>query len=88
MKKTAFLCWIKSVLVLSFVCSFAFTATAQNYYPADVGNMWVLESSDGEARSTYTLEGPEIINAEEHVLLKITTEELSHWRILRRISIF
>ena len=66
MKKTAFLCWIKPVLVLSFVCSFAFTATAQNYYPADVGNMWVLESSDGEARSTYTLEGPEIINGEEY----------------------
>lgn len=77
MKKTAFLRWIKPVLVLSLACSFAFTATAQNYYPADIGNMWVLESSDGEARSTYTLEGPEIINGEEHILLQIRTEELS-----------
>ena len=77
MKKTAFLCWIKPVLILSFVCFFAFTATAQNYYPADIGNMWVLESSDSETQTTYTLEGPEIIDGQEHVLLKITTEELS-----------
>lgn len=77
MKKTAFLCWIKPVLILSFVCFFVFTATAQNYYPANIGNMWVLESSDGEAQSTYTLEGPEIINGEEYILLKIKTEELS-----------
>lgn len=77
MKKTAFLYWIKPVLILSFVCFFAFTATAQNYYPADIGNMWVFDSSDGEAQTTYTLEGPEIIEGQEHVLLKITTEELS-----------
>ena len=77
MKKTAFLCWIKPVLILSFACFFAFTATAQNYYPTDIGNMWVLESSDGEAQTTYSLEGPEIIDGQEHVLLKITTEELA-----------
>ena len=77
MKKTAFLCWIKPVLILSFACFFAFTATAQNYYPADIGNMWVLESSDGEAQTTYTLEGSEIIDGQEHILLKITTEELA-----------
>ncbi len=77
MKKTGFLCWIKPVLILSFVCFFAFTATAQNYYPADIGNMWVFDSSDGAAQTTYTLEGPEIIDGQEHVLLKITTEELA-----------
>ena len=77
MKKKAFLRWLKPVLVLSFACSFAFTAIAQNYYPADIGNTWVLESSDGEERSTYTLEGPEIIDGEERILLKIRTEELS-----------
>ena len=77
MRKTAFLCWIQPVLILSFACFLAFTATAQNYYPTDIGNMWVFESSDGEARTTYTLEGPEIIEGQEHVLLKITTEELS-----------
>ncbi len=77
MKKTVPLRWIKSVLVLSFACFSSFTATAQNYYPADIGNMWILESSDGERRSIYTLEGPEVINGEEHILLKIKTEELS-----------
>ena len=77
MEKTAFLRWIQSVLILSFACAFAFTATAQNYYPADIGNMWVLESSDGIEKTTYSLEGPEIIDGEEHILLKITTVEIN-----------
>lgn len=77
MKKTAFLRWIQPALILNFVCVFAFTATAQNYYPADIGNMWVLESSDGIEKTTYSLEGPEIIDGEEHVLLKITTVEIN-----------
>ena len=76
MKKTAFVRWIQPALILSFVCVFAFTATAQNYYPADIGNMWVLESSDGIEQTTYSLEGPEIIDGEEHILLKITTVEI------------
>ena len=77
MKKTAFLCWLKPVLLMSLACSFLFTAAAQNYYPADIGNTWVFESVDGEERSTYTLEGPEIIDGQERILLKISTEELS-----------
>ncbi len=77
MKKTLFLRWLKPVLVLSFAYFFAFAATAQNYYPADIGNMWVLESEDGEERSTYTLEGSETADGEERILLKIKTEEIS-----------
>lgn len=77
MKKTTFLRWLKPILVFSFTCFFAFAAIAQNYYPADIGNMWVFERVDGEERTTYTLEGPEIIDGQEHVLLKISTEELS-----------
>ena len=50
MKKSAFLRWLKPILVFSFTYFFAFAATAQNYYPADIGNMWVLESVDGEER--------------------------------------
>ena len=76
MKKTVFLRWIQPVLILSFAYAFAFTATAQNYYPADIGNMWVLESSDGIEQTTYSLEGPEIINGQEYILLKITTKEI------------
>ena len=77
MKKTTFLSWLRSVLVLSLAYSFVFTATAQNYYPADIGNTWVLDSVDGEERSTYTLEGSETADGEERTLLKIRTEELS-----------
>ena len=77
MKKTAFLPWLKPVLVMGLAYSFLFTAAAQNYYPPDVGNIWVLESVDGEERSTYTLEGPETIDGQERILLKIRNEELS-----------
>ena len=77
MKKTAFLRWLKPVLLMSLACSFVLTAAAQNYYPADIGNTWVFESVDGAERSTYTLEGPEIIDGQERILLKISTEELS-----------
>ena len=75
MNNTAFLRWIKPVLILSLSCSFAFTATAQNYYPSDIGNMWVLDSTDGEEQTTYTVEGPEIIDGKEHILLRIMNEE-------------
>lgn len=77
MKKTLFFRWLKPVLVLSFAYFFSFAATAQNYYPADIGNMWVLESSDGIERSTYTLEGSETADGEKRILLKIKTEEIS-----------
>lgn len=72
-----FLYWFKAVLVLGFVCSFSFTAAAQNYYPAEVGNTWVLENADVEERRTYSLEGPETINGTEVITLKIEIEELS-----------
>lgn len=77
MKKTTFLRWLKPVLVMSFACSFVLAAVAQNYYPADIGNTWVFDSVDGEEQTTYTLEGPEIIDGQERILLKIRTEELS-----------
>ena len=77
MKKTVFLSWFKPVLVMSFAYSFLLTAAAQNYYPADIGNTWVLESVDGVERSTYTLEASETDDGEERILLKIRTEELS-----------
>ncbi len=77
MKKIASSYIINPILLLSFTAAFVLTATAQNYYPADIGNTWVLESVDGEEQSTYTLEGPEIIDGEERILLKIRTEELS-----------
>ncbi len=77
MERRMFLCWLKPVLVSVFVCSFSFTAAAQNYYPAEVGNTWVLENADVEERRTYSLEGPETVNGTEVITLKIEIEELS-----------
>ena len=56
---------------------FGVDSGSTEYYPADIGNTWVFESVDGAERSTYTLEGPEIIDGQERILLKISTEELS-----------
>ena len=77
MKKAIFSHKLKPVLVLVLVYGFAFTAAAQNYYPADVGNTWVLEDADSEKRLTYSLEGPETFEGTEVITLKIETEELS-----------
>ena len=77
MKMEMLLRWLKPVLVLGFVCGFTFTAAAQNYYPAEVGNVWVLENADAEERRTYSLEGPETVNGTEVITLKIEIEELS-----------
>lgn len=77
MKTTAFWHWLMPIFVLGFVFFFAFTATAQNYYPANIGNEWVLDSTDGKERRTYTLEKPEDAADEEFILLKIVTEKLN-----------
>ena len=77
MKKTTFLPWLLSVLVMSLTCFFLFTAAAQNYYPADIGNTWVFDSVDGEEQTTYALERPEIVEGQERILLTISTEVLS-----------
>lgn len=74
MKTEIFLRRLKPVLVLVLAYGFAFTATAQNYYPADVGNTWVLE--DAEERRTYSLEGPDTFEGTEVITLKIEIEEL------------
>ena len=77
MKINVLLRWLKPVLLLGFVWSLTFTAAAQNYYPAEVGNIWVLENADVEERRTYSLEGPETVNGTEVITLKIEIEELS-----------
>ena len=65
------------MLILVLAYGFAFTAAAQNYYPAEVGNIWVLENPDVEERITYSLEGPETVNGTEVITLKIKTEALT-----------
>ena len=74
MKTTKFVCWLTPLLVLSFVCSLAPAAIAQNHFPAVVGNTWVLLSEDGTERRTYTFEELETVDDEEFILLKIAKE--------------
>ena len=77
MKTTTFWHLLKLLLILSFACLFAFTASAQNYYPATIGNEWVLERSDGAERRTYSLEKPKDIADQEFILLEIQTEDIN-----------
>lgn len=73
MKTTKLMSWLKPFLVLSIICGFALTATAQNYYPLEVGNTWVLKSTDGAETLTYSITGPEVINGQELKILNIVT---------------
>lgn len=66
-----------TVLLTAILCAFVSTTSAQNYYPTDIGNTWVLESTDGAERITYTLETPdEEHNGEAFRTLKLVTEVL------------
>lgn len=66
-----------TVLLVALLCAFANIADAQNYYPADIGNTWVLESTDGAERTTYTIKATdESVNGEQVHILEITTEVL------------
>ena len=73
MKVTKLRSWLKPFLVLSIICGFALTATAQNYYPLEVGNTWALESTDGAESLTYSITGPEVIDGQELKILNIAT---------------
>ncbi len=74
MRYTSFAQWLLPALVLTLICSFSFMAAAQNYYPPDVGNTWVLTSTDGAEQRIYSVEEPDIDGVEGLVLLKIVTK--------------
>ena len=57
-------------------------ATAQNYYPAEIGNEWILESTEKQQRQTYTLEVPEDEADKELILLKIETKNLTNDKVI------
>ncbi len=82
MKTTVFWNLLKFLLVLGLICNFVSTALAQNFYPATVGNEWVLESTDGKQRQTYTLEKPEDIADQDFILLKIETEAIQQGKVI------
>ena len=65
------------ILMTCLIISITITAASQNYYPTNLGNIWIMESEDKTERLTYTLEASEeSINGKELALLKITTETL------------
>ena len=76
MKFTKFVPWLKVLSILILTCCFALTVTAENYYPAQVGNTWVFLSADGSQQQTYTLETPERTDVEGLIELKITNAAL------------
>ncbi len=70
-------------VVLLTLCFVAKEAASQNYYPTDLGNVWVLETEDKTERITYSIEASEeSINGIELALLKITTETVGTDSIL------
>ena len=76
MKFTKFAPLPKILFVLSLICSFALTATAQNYYPSEIGNTWTLLTTDGAEQRTYELLEAEGLEDEGLFLLKISTQAL------------
>ena len=76
MKVNKFMAWLKPFLVLSIICGFALTATAQNYYPAEVGNTWTLNSADGTQQRRYTIGEAEDFNGLEVRRLTIDEDTL------------
>lgn len=66
-----------TLFIITLICVATGATSAQNYYPSEIGNTWVLESQDGAERATYTLEAPdENVNNEKFRTLKIITEAL------------
>lgn len=66
-----------TILLIILFCAVGSVTDAQNYYPADVGNTWILESEDGAERVTYVIEAAdETVDGEEVRILKLTTEVL------------
>lgn len=73
---------IQSLIVFFLFFTFALTATAQNYYPAEIGNEWILDSTDRKERQTYTLEVPEDDADKKWILLKIETKDLIEDKVI------
>ena len=66
-----------TVLLITLLWAFTNISDAQNYYPADIGNIWVMESEDGAERTTYIIEASEEkVNGEPTRIVKIKTEVL------------
>ena len=59
------------LLSVAIVCGSASDSHAQSYYPDEVGNTWVLHSTDGIDERVVTIEGTETIGTE---LVKVISD--------------
>ena len=67
--------FVQSLVLLLFCLSVVVTVEALEYYPTDLGNIWVLETADETERVTYTIEASEErIDGKEIALFKRTAE--------------
>ena len=73
MKITEQATWLKLLFLTGLVCSFALTATAQDYYPTTIGNTWILLDTDGAEKRTYSIQE---VEDEGLIGLSIVTETL------------
>lgn len=65
------------LVLLLFHASAVLTVAALEYYPANVGNIWVLETEDKTEQVTYTIEATEErFNGRDTFVLKRTAETL------------
>ena len=67
------------ILLLStvIVCGSVSDGQAQNYYPDDFGNTWILRSTDGIDERVVTIEGPETIGTESLKVISDRTYPIS-----------
>lgn len=66
-----------TVLLITLLCVLTNISEAQNYYPVDIGNNWILESEDGTERVTYAIgTTDELFNGTQGRVLRITTAVL------------
>ena len=60
------------------VCGSVSDSQAQNYYPDDFGNTWILHSTDGIDERVVTIEGPETIGTESLKVISDGTYPISN----------
>ncbi|MCG8621240.1 MAG: hypothetical protein MJE68_04445, partial [Proteobacteria bacterium] len=65
-------------LLIALICGSISRGYAQNYYPDEIGNTWVLRSEDGIEERVVTIEGTETINGEELKVISDGTYPVSN----------
>ena len=74
------------LLSVAIVCGSASDSHAQSYYPDEVGNTWVLHSTDGIDERVVTIEGTETIGNESLKVISDGTYPISDRQIAIPIS--